>query len=516
MAVPLKPGLILDSPGEMVGTTHYDMQSNGSTGTRIVKDYLDGFHFSWTNGIDFWSGNRWVYYNFVDENGNWLGPTPVDSWWGPQMDVLSEGRAAIAYATYLAVDDGRGFGHFTKITRPDGGGPPYLAVDRTDRIHIISYLVFTGSIESDPAYLFYTRFEDGNWTDPELVDSLMCVSAVIVSSNVSDKVAIAYTYPRDFQDPDQYNNDVCCIESEDGTNWDWNSKVNITDYQTDDTIRAYTDLDAVYDWQDNLHIIWNTPYYDEIGGYLSSDACLLWHWSETTGITFIADGWWPSSPGAWNRSISKMSIGVWGLSDLFAIWTQFTDDDKSAGGWSNGELFRCLSIDGGATWFDSENLTNSPSPGCWPGECDSDHWSSLAEEVDGYLHIVYINDKDAGGVPHTEGVDTENPVMYYAFPLGDAVDEDNEAQPTRFAVLQNYPNPFNATTEITYQLEANATVKLEIFNLLGEKTETLINESQSAGQRSAVWDASDFSSGIYFYRLTAGDYSQVRRMTLLR
>jgi len=641
VAVPLKPGLILESPGEMVGTTHYDMQTNGSTGTRVVKDHLGGLHFAWTNAIDFWAGNRWVYYNFRDENGIWAWPevgTKVNSTQGAgfsQVDVLSDGRAAIVYGAFtLAIDSLRGLGCFTEIPGPEPGAWPYQAVDRADRIHVVYYM--NGGSYS----LKYTRYEDSSWTQPQLVDSLVFVSAVITTSDISDRVAIAYT-TRDPDDPDQIV-DVFYIESEDGTNWNWSEKTNITNYQPQDTIRASTDLDAVYDLDDNLHIIWNTPLLvppPEEG----SGSCLLWHWSEELGITLVADGSWDSYPGAWNLTLAKMSIGVEANNNLFSVWTQFTEEDKSICGWSNGELFMSYSTDKGLRWSTPINLTNSPSPGCWPGECDSDHWSSLAEEVDHYLHIIYINDKDAGAVPLNEGVDTENPVLYlkarnplryvhmscesaspwfcrgdkfhfkltvtnnsgenvsgtlnffghayhdcdphailifrprrktyppgvtttyYYFEVPNAagpgqysasiegeldpggyevfccmnteivqcspwkigsntkwelveVDrpEIEANQPVVTSLLQSYPNPFNATTEISYKLATDGPVKLEIFNLLGEKVETLIDGHQTAGERSVIWDASTLSSGIYFCRLTAGDFSQVRRMTLLR
>jgi len=413
VASPIQPYPISSSPGEMIGTTHHDYQTNGSTGTRVVKDHLGGLHFTWMNGIGSWHGNRWAYYNFLDEDGIWGWPnvgTPVSSTQGagfPQIDVLSHGRADIVYhGAYpwnivVAIDSLRGFGSFTEYDVPDDGAAwPYQTVDRTDRIHVIYYT----SQFPNPFYLWYTRYQSGRWTVPEIVDSLMTASAVIVSSNVSDKVAIVYT-TRDPDDPD-WIIDVYYIESEDGTSWNWHDKVNVTNYQPQDTIRASTDLDAVYDWNDNLHIVWNTPHRD--GGV----ACLLWHWAQPTGITLVADGWWNSYPGAWNLTLAKMSIGVDSHDNLFTVWTQFTEEDRSILGYSNGELYMSYSTGGGFTWRYRQNLTNSPTPDCWPLECDSDHWSSLAEEVDHSLHIVYINDKDAGGIPQTEGVDTENPVLY--------------------------------------------------------------------------------------------------------
>jgi len=88
--------------------------------------------------------------------------------------------------------------------------------------------------------------------------------------------------------------------------------------------------------------------------------------------------------------------------------------------------------------------------------------------------------------------------------------------PTAYSLSQNYPNPFNATTAINYQLPVDAEVTLEIYNLFGQKVATLVDSKQQAGYRSVLWDASSVSSGLYFYRLTAGDFTETRRMMLVK
>ena len=88
--------------------------------------------------------------------------------------------------------------------------------------------------------------------------------------------------------------------------------------------------------------------------------------------------------------------------------------------------------------------------------------------------------------------------------------------PTQFALRQNYPNPFNARTVINYQLPLDGCVKLEVYNLLGQKVATLVDEKQGAGSRSVVWDAANVSSGLYLYKLTAGDFSETERTMLVK
>jgi parallel beta-helix repeat protein len=85
-----------------------------------------------------------------------------------------------------------------------------------------------------------------------------------------------------------------------------------------------------------------------------------------------------------------------------------------------------------------------------------------------------------------------------------------------FYLSQNYPNPFNPVTEIKYALPRDCYVTLAIYNVLGQKVASLVDAQQQAGYKTARWDASLFSSGIYFYRFQAGDFVQTRKMVVLK
>ena len=88
--------------------------------------------------------------------------------------------------------------------------------------------------------------------------------------------------------------------------------------------------------------------------------------------------------------------------------------------------------------------------------------------------------------------------------------------PRMFSLSQNYPNPFNAATVIRYALPEPCHVKIEIFDILGRRVETLVDENQQAGYHQVIWNARDLSSGIYLYRIQAGHYLQTNKMILLR
>jgi flagellar hook assembly protein FlgD len=99
--------------------------------------------------------------------------------------------------------------------------------------------------------------------------------------------------------------------------------------------------------------------------------------------------------------------------------------------------------------------------------------------------------------------------------------EVTENVPTTFSLSQNYPNPFNPMTTIDYSLPEQSQVTLEVFNVLGQRVKTLADMVQPAGRHRIVWDGKDdqgkdVASGIYFYRLEAGEFTDSKRMVILK
>lgn len=100
--------------------------------------------------------------------------------------------------------------------------------------------------------------------------------------------------------------------------------------------------------------------------------------------------------------------------------------------------------------------------------------------------------------------------------MGEWLDRDEISLPEVTHLGQNYPNPFNATTNISFDLRNNADVKVEVFNLAGQLVETIADGHYRAGSHKVNWDASNYSSGIYFYKLSTGEEVITKRMTLLK
>jgi hypothetical protein len=93
---------------------------------------------------------------------------------------------------------------------------------------------------------------------------------------------------------------------------------------------------------------------------------------------------------------------------------------------------------------------------------------------------------------------------------------DLKGNPDKFELNQNYPNPFNPSTQLSYDLKTDGNVKLTVFNLVGQSVRVLVDGYQTAGYYEVTFDANDLPAGIYLYKLQVGDYSSVKRMTLVK
>ncbi|MFZ1291027.1 MAG: T9SS type A sorting domain-containing protein, partial [Melioribacteraceae bacterium] len=96
------------------------------------------------------------------------------------------------------------------------------------------------------------------------------------------------------------------------------------------------------------------------------------------------------------------------------------------------------------------------------------------------------------------------------------VEETDTFKPDVFALNQNYPNPFNPSTIISYSIPKQSMVSLKIYNVLGQLVTTLVNKQQNAGSYQYQFNASNLTSGIYFYSIKAGDFTKTQKMMLIK
>jgi photosystem II stability/assembly factor-like uncharacterized protein len=148
---------------------------------------------------------------------------------------------------------------------------------------------------------------------------------------------------------------------------------------------------------------------------------------------------------------------------------------------------------------------------------DNQNWNSL----------VFINGNGTTALTHhyqfTDRVETPG-IYYYKLKQLDYNGDFNYSNviaviivsPLKFELFQNFPNPFNSSTKIIYQLPEEGFVSLKIYGVLGNEVKSLVGENKKAGYYSVSLNANDLSSGIYFYKLTAGEYSSTKKFILLK
>lgn len=122
-----------------------------------------------------------------------------------------------------------------------------------------------------------------------------------------------------------------------------------------------------------------------------------------------------------------------------------------------------------------------------------------------FIHF-FVNDSIGGGVY----IDDISLVV----PTTDI--EPADQIPEVYALKQNYPNPFNPSTIISWQLPVASYVELKVYDILGNEVVTLVNENKEAGNYEVMFDASILASGTYIYRLEAGNYVSIKKMSLIK
>jgi hypothetical protein len=190
------------------------------------------------------------------------------------------------------------------------------------------------------------------------------------------------------------------------------------------------------------------------------------------------------------------SSGLFLSNDSCNTWTKVSTINPQTG----------LSIETGGTLIGTDSL------GVFLFNDDGD---SLGSRNDGLanlnIHTLTIDNNNyvyAG---------TDNGVWRRSLSDITSVEEEQfDEIPTEFSLSQNYPNPFNPATSIQYQVSSVSLMSLVVYDILGNEIETLISEEKPAGTYELTWNASNLTSGIYFYQLKAGEYISTKKMILLK
>jgi hypothetical protein len=231
----------------------------------------------------------------------------------------------------------------------------------------------------------------------------------------------------------------------------------------------------------------------------------------------------PDSIRAWGVFINGPATGGWGAGNG-GEWGMNIATDTSRRMWddgTHGDLVAGDSIYTRKIFYSPESLSVYSK-----GQVGQSYKFSIGGSDNecgrgglGNTHLANLHDWDS---TYTVASDwgSINRAFYTAWDYSPHYPVD-DIRPSPFIIMsvnldQNYPNPFNPSTTIRYGLPSMAHVTLSIFNTLGQQVATLVNETQDAGYHDARFDASGLASGVYFYRMQAGDFIQAKKLLLLR
>ncbi|MBM2841336.1 MAG: hypothetical protein HW412_1864, partial [Bacteroidetes bacterium] len=252
-------------------------------------------------------------------------------------------------------------------------------------------------------------------------------------------------------------------------------------------------------------------------------------WNNSFWCTDVDHIWFGSNQARVWRSTNggvSWTSGSTGVTNSYAV--SFKDNTNGLAGHSTGAMR--LSADGGATWTTASSPTTNPISGLSFLSGTNSAWTNAGAVPyrttnNGTSWTAQTVYPISGTLNHSSFADTSNgwavtsngEVLHYR-PAGSTgvLPSQDGTIPTEYALGQNYPNPFNPSTKIQFAVKTREIVSLKVYDVIGREVATLVNEEKKPGSHTATFNASTLASGVYFYRLTAGDFVETKKLMLLR
>jgi hypothetical protein len=294
-----------------------------------------------------------------------------------------------------------------------------------------------------------------------------------------------------------------------------------------DSVHGYYWNSAVYDNSGFLHVVVTAIDVSAGGGGTSGSGwrSQIWHWNQQNGQISLVDngsGWINSNPGpgTWHPTNSEPEIAInRATGTLYCTWCHADPADVAQNGLVNMDIWGSFSTDNGATWQGHHNITNSPTPGAAPGNCDNDHVNTIAEQTLGdTLVMFYLNDKDAGNAaypPDPGAVLTDSPLLFYLYywPVGI---EENKTEVPNWLSMNITPNPVSHTIRLSYTLIKAGDVSLKLYNVAGRLVQTIYSGNRAAGTYTEYVDASQLANATYFVVLESDNEKITNSLVVVR
>ena len=428
-------------------------------------------HVVW---YDYRDGNSEIYYKrSIDGGVSWsadmqLTNDPASSW-NPSVTVSGSvvhvvwqddrnGNTEIYYKR--SIDEGGNWEADTRLTNNASSSVSPSVTVSGPAVHVVWFDNRDGNEE-----IYYKRSLDfgGSWgTDIRMTNN----SAISRNPSVTASGSAAHVV---WEDNREGNWEIYYKGSiDEGVNWDPDTRL------TNNTANSW--YPSVSSSGSDVHIVWS----DDRDGNLE----IYYKGSINKGVNWDADTRLTNNSAA-SRTPSVTVSGQ----AVHVVW-----DDRRGG--ASGEIYYKRSTDAGVSWIADTQLTVN-----FASQNPSVSVSGTA------VYVVWKDYRDGNWEIYSKQNPTGNPV---------GIININSEIPNEFSLGQNYPNPFNPATKIKFELRNTSFTNLVIYDGLGREVETIVNEQLNAGSYKADWNASNFPSGVYFYKLTTGDFSKTNKMLLIK
>ncbi len=287
------------------------------------------------------------------------------------------------------------------------------------------------------------------------------------------------------------------------------------------TLPAETGAFCVFDGQESHTYITPERYWERNDG-MGQTRNVLNHnpniaYSQWAWCTQL-NGYSESEVTAYLDSMQVLEAEFPGVTFIYMTGNAQADGSEGLNRFRRNEQIRQFCRDNNKVLFDFADIDAwwfNPDTGLW-----EQNTTTYGTETFPIEHTQYNGDESG----HTtyESCEQKGKAVWWMMAKLDGWDEGTSlidgrtAPPEHFKLEQNYPNPFNPGTTIGYQLSSRSRVRLTVYNVLGQKVRTLVNEKQGPGRYSKVFNASDLPGGLYWYNLTVDNIQQVKKMILIK
>ncbi len=540
--------------GDTIGFSDYDYPTNSITPRRVMKDASGLVHIvfmernSTLTAPDNARADSYVLY----EGGVATTPVPfiprataATGW--PSMGLRNDFSAIISGHTgghsKVATETGNGGDAFNAAVDVAAGNYPSVIRDVTND----SKFYLTNE-DSTGGGLYISTDAGATWSstatalvDPKRPNGQDAEQALLQAPNGELSVIMGLTGngtlpPVGTGTSDSADAFVRFVSTDGGATW--SHSVLVMNGQKvvfgTDTLyllpNNFAQIQAAYDVNNVLHVVFNGYAAKSVAGSPTSYAFPVIYWNSSdqklveisspdidenpaiitadTTAEYPANGIGLCYPTVGLSGDGKVVVAMWTQPKLVsgAVVVDTT-------GFYETEVVGTFSPDGGKTWAAPTTIATSVK------------YSEMYPNLDPMVTVssgtatanfIYYTDEIAGQGVVDGTPEALNPWIYKEWSFTTTAVNQKTPVAATFALQQNYPNPFNPTTKIEYSVPQNGFASLKVYNVLGQEVSTLFSGIQKAGDHYATFDASHFASGVYFYRLQAGNFNSTKKMVLMK